>query len=54
MSLAQVNNSVSEIDALRNEVNELKDLIARLSDAGSSVAVNMDSGAILQEVVNSA
>ena len=54
MSLAQVETPVGEIDALRNEVNDLKDVIARLSDAGVSVASNLETGAVLQEVVNSA
>ena len=54
MSLLQANDAMTETEALRLENEALKDQLARLSQANISVSGNLDTEAVLQEVVNSA
>ena len=54
MSLLQANDAMTETEALRLENEALKDQLARLSRANISVSGNLDTEAVLQEVVNSA
>ena len=54
MVLSQMDSVVAEAEALRNEVDDLKNRLARLSEASISVSENLDTEAVLQEVVNSA
>ena len=54
MSLARMDTSVDEMEALKNEVNDLKGTIARLSDAGVRIAENLETEAVLQEIVDNA
>ena len=53
MNLAQVNNAITEAEALRNEVDNLKNKLARLSEASIVISENLDTEAVLQEVITS-
>ena len=54
MNLSQINSGLTDAEALRNEVAGLKDRLARLSEASIRISENLDTEAVLQEVVNSA
>ncbi|MCY4554811.1 MAG: hypothetical protein OXF79_00170 [Chloroflexi bacterium] len=54
MNLLQVDAEITETEALRLENAALKDQLARLSQASISVSGNLDTEAVLQEVVHSA
>ena len=54
MALSQMNSTAHEAEALRNEVDDLKDKLARLGEASIRISENLDTEAVLQEVVASA
>ena len=54
MNLPRINSEVSDAEALRYEVADLKGRLASLSEASIRVSENLDTEAVLQEVVNSA
>ena len=54
MNLSQTNPGLTDAQALRYEVADLKDRLERLSEASIRISQNLDTEAVLQEVVNSA
>ena len=54
MNLSQINSELTGAEALRYEVADLKDRLERLSEASIRISENLDTEAVLQEVVNSA
>ena len=54
MILRQVNPPMTEEEALRNEIEDLKDRLVRLSQASISIFETPDPEAVFQEVVQSA
>ena len=54
LNLPITNPEATDAEALRYEVAALKDKLARLSEASIRVSENLDTEAVLQEVVNSA
>ena len=53
MGLAQGDTAMIEAEALRSEVDDLRDMLARLSEASINICENLDAETALQEVVNS-
>ena len=54
MELSGIYTSTAETEALRSEVAELKQTLARLSEASIGISDNLGTEAVLQEVLNSA
>ena len=54
MVLSQMNSKATEATASGNGIDHLKDTLARLSEASIRISENLDTEAVLQEVVNSA
>ena len=54
MNSAQVHPTISEAEYLRIENENLKQRLARLSEASIKVSDNLDTESVLQEVINNA
>ena len=54
MSLSPADAAIAEAETLRQENEELKNRLYRLSEASISISENLDTEAVLQAVVNSA
>ena len=54
MSPLQANAAITEAEVLRQEIDALKDRLVRLSKASISISENLDTEAVLQEIVNGA
>ena len=54
MALSQMDSTATDAEVLSYEVADLKDRLARLSEASIRISENLDTEAVLQEVVNSA
>ena len=54
MVLSQMNSATTEAEELRNELDDLKDRLFRLSKASIRISENLDAETVLQEVVDSA
>lgn len=53
MQTTRTNCPHGEVDELRREVADLRQTLARLSEATIDISENLDTEAVLQEVVNS-
>ena len=54
MSPIQANAAITEAEVLGQQIDALKDRLVRLSKASIGISENLDTEAVLQEVVNSA
>ena len=54
MSRSPANATATEAEVLRNENNELKDLLAKLREASISISESLDTDGVLQGVIDSA